>query len=265
MISQRTITNAGRLGSANQRPAAPLAAVLPMHVAAALLGAAPRAFAKRVRKGDITGMVRSFDATGYVIGWRALDQVLATTLPAEDLELARLRLLEIRAGALRVVDGEFIPVEDYEPASTDPYLDEELEAELSDAYAALGGAVFAPEAFDRWGSENARDFDHRDVAVRLSAATWADAVRRVVSEEAAGSGAAAPSTDLNDPVTALMAAAATVGNRRGRGLTPKRFDDWAVETGSALRSGQLRHDFGGWNNVKRAAGLETDAPVARKR
>jgi hypothetical protein len=154
-------------------PSAPLAAVVTMHVAAALLGVPCRAFAKRVRRGEVAGAVRGFDRTGYIIGWRAMEALLVEALDSEELEEARARLHGVRAGALRVIEGEFLPIDGYKAAATDGYLDDELKAEVERAARELGAAVYEPSEFDRWAAERAPGLNHRDVAARLSASTSA--------------------------------------------------------------------------------------------
>ena len=242
--------------------ASPLRAVIPTHVAAALVGVPDRAFAKRVRRGGVAGAVRGFESTGYVIGWRAMESLLAETLAPGALEEARRLLLGVRAGALRVEAGEFLRVADYQGCTADQYLDEELEGKVRQAVDELGQAALDPAEFDRWAADSAPGLNHRDVAVRLSAPSWA----AVVEGARAADWAEQPSSqrlDLSDPTTALREAAAAFGDGRGRELSTGKFDDWAEEHGSPLRSGQLRSQLGGWNEAKRAAGLETALPSGR--
>lgn len=243
------------------RATAPLAAVIPMHAVAALLGVDTVTFAKRVRKGSVAAAVHSFESTGYVFGWRAVVALLIETLDGPELARALERLLALRAGTMRAVEGQFQAVPVLRSAPTD---------ELSDATivgivqaAAGAGATSSPTAFDQWLMQSGYGWNHRDAVVRLSADSW-ESMLRFAGVELEDLAVADDRGDINDPLTALKLAALNHGAGNGRELSAVKFDDWARDTGSRIRSHDVRNTYGGWNAAKTAAGLEvSDHPTQR--
>lgn len=245
----------------DNRVSAPLAAVVPMHVAAALLGLDKRAFAKRVRKGDVDGATPSFDITGYVMGWRDVAALLEAALSEDELRTALARLLAVRAGALRVVDGHFEAVVQRCSAPTDDLPDAALKTMVMLAYEE--GCAHSPTAFDRWTSRSGHGLHHRDIMVRLLCSSW-DSVL-VLSDIAIRSSDNPPAPDLNDPLVALRAAAGTFGTGTGRELSVTKFNAWATEAGSVVRADEVRRRYGSWNEAKAAAGLEVNDHPSQQR
>lgn len=232
------------------RVSSPLAAVLPMHAVAALLGVNSRAFAKRVRAGAVVGATPTFDQTGYLFGWRVVDGLLGDALVGDELARARVHLLQLRAGAVRAEEGVFHPVTGAALGPCDAFTDEQLTELVVTAADELEGAIAGGHAFDEWAVAHGYAFHHRDVMVRLLVGDWG-AVLALASIDLT-----TPDEDPSDPLAAMRSAALRLGGGNGRELTPARFDEWASRNGCQFRAAQLRQLYSGWNAAKAAAGLE---------
>lgn len=231
---------------------APLAATVPMHAVAALLGINNRQFSKEVRAGHIAGALPTGNA-GYVIGWRTVARLLEERVHQEELESAHAQLLALRSGAMRALDGGFVSVAGARMNAADAFSDDELRQLV--LAATSSDEATTPAEFDRWASESGQAVRHRDVMVRLSAGSW----RAVL--EGVGTARSRRADDPNDPLVAMRTAAKHLA---GLALTPARFDEWARAAGCPVRSGQLRKLYGGWNLAKSNAGVELDTHSRRK-
>lgn len=231
-----------------------MAAAISTDVLAHLLGVGARGFAKHVRRGQVPGAVRSFASTGYVIGWRSASDYLAARLDGDALKLARERLLGLRGGRIRVVDGSFVAVVPARCSSADWLSDEEILRTVREGAAC--GAAGCGGDFDRWLLSVGAAWRHRDAIVRLTAASWeAVLVRAGVPQQPPEPEDAA---DLTDPVTVMHEAAAAYGAGGGRELSVVKFDRWAQRNGSPVRSDEIRRLYGSWNAAKVAVGLEVN-------
>ena len=223
-----------------------------MGALARLVGESPPACAKRVRRGAVPGAVRSFDSTGYVIGWRSATAYLESVLKGEALALAKERLLALRAGRLTALKGEFSQKKLTRESAADYLTDDELLDTIRRAHAS-GGAGSRGQ-FDRWLASAGAGWHHRDLEVRLCVASWDAALALAGVSSAVDE--ASESADLRDPITALCKAAAELGGGTGRELSAPKFNDWAERNGSPVRSHDVRTIYGSWNKAKVAAGLE---------